>query len=322
MNTSWEPKVSIVIPVYNGANYMREAIDSALAQTYSNIEVVVVNDGSVDNGETDRIARSYGDRITYIKKDNGGVSSALNVGIRHMTGEYFSWLSHDDVYGPEKVRRQIEALSKAEDKKRTVGLCGYCFINEKSERLTKRAQERFSEGIYGWREVVCEILKNGTFSGCSLLIPKTAFDECGMFHEGLRFSQDALMWLQIFLAGYSLAYNGDVDVYSRIHGKQVTQTGRKLFKKDSLTIGELLIPELTGISDKKSNYLYWFAKRNAKYGNKEVVNVCMKTGKSQGVLRFAERTSLRMLLVYGNVRPALRTAYYRLLVKPESKKIT
>ena len=78
MNSVWFPKVSIVIPVYNGANYMREAIDSALNQTYKNIEVIVINDGSIDNGETDRIARSYGDRIVYVKKENGGVSSALN----------------------------------------------------------------------------------------------------------------------------------------------------------------------------------------------------------------------------------------------------
>ena len=80
MNT-YEPLVSIVIPVYNGANYMRQAIDSALAQTYGNIEIIVVNDGSTDGGETERIALSYGDRIRYFRKENGGCASALNYGI-------------------------------------------------------------------------------------------------------------------------------------------------------------------------------------------------------------------------------------------------
>ena len=98
-----QPLVSIIVPVYNGANYMREAIDSALEQTYENKEIIVVNDGSRDDGETERIALSYGDRIRYCHKENGGVSSALNLGISQMKGAYFSWLSHDDKYTPEKV---------------------------------------------------------------------------------------------------------------------------------------------------------------------------------------------------------------------------
>ncbi|MEG2610188.1 MAG: glycosyltransferase family A protein, partial [Bacilli bacterium] len=71
-------KVSIVIPVFNGANYLKEAIDSALAQTYKNIEIIVVNDGSNDEGRTKDIAISYGNKIRYYEKENGGTSSALN----------------------------------------------------------------------------------------------------------------------------------------------------------------------------------------------------------------------------------------------------
>ena len=106
----FQPLVSIIIPVYNGAAYMREAIDSALAQTYQNCEVIVVNDGSCDDGETEEIARSYGDKIRYFCKENGGVSTALNFGIAQMRGEYFSWLSHDDTYTAEKIERQVEVL--------------------------------------------------------------------------------------------------------------------------------------------------------------------------------------------------------------------
>ena len=78
------PLVSIIIPVYNGSDYLKEAIESALAQTYSNIEILVVNDGSCDDGKTEEIALSYKDRIRYITKPNGGVSSALNLGIAQM----------------------------------------------------------------------------------------------------------------------------------------------------------------------------------------------------------------------------------------------
>ena len=109
------PLVSIVIPVYNGTNFLKDAIDSALRQTYKNIEVIVVNDGSTDNGGTEGIALSYGDKIRYFKKENGGVASALNHGIKEMRGEYFSWLSHDDVYNDNKIEEQINFLKKYPD---------------------------------------------------------------------------------------------------------------------------------------------------------------------------------------------------------------
>ena len=106
-------KVSIIIPVYNGERYLKEAIDSALAQTYSNLEVIVINDGSVDR--TEDIALSYGNKIRYFSKKNGGVASALNLGISVMQGEYFSWLSHDDIYLEDKIEKQMEILNNADN---------------------------------------------------------------------------------------------------------------------------------------------------------------------------------------------------------------
>ena len=103
-----QPKVSIVIPVFNGSDFLNQAIDSALAQTYPNLEIIVVNDGSTDEGKTERIAESYGPKIRYFWKTNGRVASALNFGIQRMTGDYFSWLSHDDVYYPEKIHEQMD----------------------------------------------------------------------------------------------------------------------------------------------------------------------------------------------------------------------
>ena len=314
MNTVWKPKVSVIIPVYNGSNYMCEAIYSALAQTYPNVEVIVVNDGSKDDGQTDRIATSYGDKIIYIKKENGGVSSALNCGIAHMTGEYFSWLSHDDVYTPDKIKHQIDALSAANDKNSVV-LCAHAFINERSEKLSKSAPERFTDGVHAWNDVILEILRNGAFSGCALLIPKEALDKCGKFHEGLRFSQDALMWMNIFFKRYSLIYNSDEDVYSRIHGKQVTQTARDLFKKDSFEIANLVIPDLVSISSKNDNYLYLYAKRNAKFGNGDAVDACVDAAKPMKLFNIGHKLMLKLGLLYGEVRPLLRKIYYKLFVK-------
>lgn len=216
MNEGFRPKVSIVIPVYNGANYMREAIDSALAQTYSNIEVLVINDGSNDNGETDRIAKSYGDRIKYFSKPNGGVASALNLGIENMNGDYFSWLSHDDVYKPDKIENQINVLMKHSDKEKVVAGC-FEVVNEKKEFLYKNdAFEKYSvdkieNGIFS--------LLRGCINGCTLLIPKEAFTKYGVFNDKLITTQDFDMFFRIF-KGKKIIFCHTFDVLSRAHEEQ------------------------------------------------------------------------------------------------------
>ena len=157
------PLVSIIIPVYNGSNFMREAIDSALAQTYNNIEIIVINDGSCDEGKTRDIALSYGERIRYFEKENGGVSSALNLGLREMRGAYFSWLSHDDWYLPEKVEMEIEALRKAGNMDLAVySECDFVSWPEGGKRPTGCMRYGKSLVETGWAAVAL-----GLISGCT-----------------------------------------------------------------------------------------------------------------------------------------------------------
>lgn len=201
MKQQMQPKVSIIIPVYNGSNYLQEAIDSALAQTYPNCEVLVINDGSCDEGKTEAIALSYGDRIRYFKKENGGVASALNMGIRQMTGEYFSWLSHDDVYYPNKVKREVQAILASGDPMKLVQ-CEYDFYDEATGTYTPTD---FS------KTYTLEQLTNSVFSvlqlqihACCALIHKSHFDRVGMFDEGLKTVQDIEMWFRLFRGQRSL----------------------------------------------------------------------------------------------------------------------
>lgn len=176
--SDFNPLVSIVIPVYNGSNYIREAIDSALAQTYENIEIVVVNDGSTDN--TEEIVLSYGDKIRYFAKKNGGTSTALNMGIANMRGEYFSWLSHDDQYYPQKVARAIEELSKLEDKN-TIIISELDGIDENYEKLY-RSYYKEDRDDYPKRHQVplYPVIYNRTH-GCTHLISKKVFETVGLF---------------------------------------------------------------------------------------------------------------------------------------------
>ncbi len=214
---SAEAKVSIVIPVYNGANYLHEAINSALAQTYLNIEVVVVNDGSSDGGETERIALSYGDRIRYFAKANGGVATALNLGIEKMTGDYFSWLSHDDMYTPDKIEKQIRALREFGEE--AVVFSDYCHISPAGKLLqTFRVSP---QGTNNARALLA-ISQQVGFHGCAFLIPRQYFERFGLFDPELRYTQDADMWFR--LAGIvPFIHVKEVLVRSRQHEEQDTQ---------------------------------------------------------------------------------------------------
>jgi len=182
--SDYTPKVSIVIPVYNGSNYLREAIDSSLAQTYPNIEVIVVNDGSTDDGATEAIAKSYGDRIRYFWKENGRVASALNYGLDKMTGDYFCWLSHDDLFLPEKIEKQI-ALIKEHPEAKAV-YCDTGSIDEIGDntftglrngnrpRTVRGAINYFSSAPYA----------------CAIMLHRSCFDLIGPFNPENYTAQD------------------------------------------------------------------------------------------------------------------------------------
>jgi glycosyltransferase involved in cell wall biosynthesis len=181
-----------VIPVFNGANYLRCAIESALSQSWERVEVIVVNDGSTDR-ETETIARSYGERVRYYAKANGGVASALNLGISVMRGEYFCWLSHDDVYLPEKVARQV-AFAAGNPSAELIG-SGFYLIDQRGHRVGQYAPEKLT--IVGNGRDVMGVWVHG----CSLLLRRSVFEEIGVFNEQNRTTQDLEYWLKSVRSG-------------------------------------------------------------------------------------------------------------------------
>lgn len=209
------PLVSIVIPVFNGADYLAEAIDSALAQTYPNIEVLVVNDGSNDGGATREIALRYGNGIRYFEKENGGVASALNLGIREMQGAWFSWLSHDDLFIPEKTQRQIEFLNKTGAE---IVYGDFQYIDDQGTALNRNSEviELSEKG-----NLFYQMLSGYPVNGCTTLISKGVFDRIGYFNEELPTTQDYDFW---FRCAREIEFHllPDVVIKSRIHPNQGT----------------------------------------------------------------------------------------------------
>jgi glycosyltransferase involved in cell wall biosynthesis len=209
------PLVSIIIPVYNGADYLSDAIKSALNQTYENKEIIVVNDGSNDNDATENIALSYADQIKYIKKVNGGVSTALNLGIQTMKGEYFSWLSHDDMYTPNKIQSQIDFI-KLHNLNEAICYSDFELLFVDTNQKSAIKMPKVSESDFQlW------IATDNKLHGCTLLIPKISFDKFGDFNESLLATQDYDLWFR-FAESIPFIYQSEVFVISRQHSQQTT----------------------------------------------------------------------------------------------------
>ncbi|SFF58691.1 hypothetical protein SAMN05216353_102196 [Halobacillus alkaliphilus] len=217
----YHPLVSIIIPVYNGSNYLKESIESALKQSYDNVEIIVVNDGSNDNGATEEIALSFGEKIRYFSKENGGVSTALNFGILKMNGELFSWLSHDDLYSPDKIKSQIHQInSKNFNPTKTIISCKTGLINSSGDPISRPNQ--FQSGLYSGKDMFKYLCSGKSLGGCSLLIPKNALEDLNGFNEDYKFIQDWACWLQLALKGNDFYLYERELVKSRVHGNQDT----------------------------------------------------------------------------------------------------
>ena len=208
----FHPKISIVIPVYNGADFVAEAIDSALNQTYDNVEIIVVNDGSKDN--TEEVVKRYGDKVRYFAKPNGGVSSALNLGIAEMTGEYFSWLSHDDLYYPEKLATEVAALRQA-GRPDSLVVSDWDLVDEHGTVFRRSCRPESCGNI------LHDFLFNAPVHGCAALIPKVGFTRVGTFDVEQRYVSDVRIFFELIRTFPVIKLDASL-VKGRVHARQMT----------------------------------------------------------------------------------------------------
>ena len=234
----YKPKVSIIIPVYNGSNFLKEAIESALQQTYENVEIIVVNDGSTDNDESEKIALSYGNKIMYLSKENGGVSSALNYAISYASGEWISWLSHDDLYFSDKIEKQISFVNSLIKESPDINIDKIVLHSatisiDINGKTIKKPSYQNVEIVENSRKIIIDNIYNYRLSGCSFLIPRKAFDDVGGFREDIRTVSDVEYWYRLLFNDYKFyCLKNDVLVKNRSHGRQVGKTKLELFNKE------------------------------------------------------------------------------------------
>ena len=239
-----KPLVSIIIPVYNGSDYLDQAIKSAIEQTYGEKEIIVVNDGSSDDGATEKVALGFGSDITYISQPNGGVSSALNTGIKRSKGEFISWLSHDDVLLPNKIERQLQRFVQIG---RTVILYGEAdYINEKGHKIGElRLPKTDPSQFYGhllMGRVFSSPWRSDIFvaNGCTMLFPREVFDKVGLFNERRKVTQDYEMWL-LMNQHYDFVLMHEPLILSRRHDKAGSITMGGLMKEEVASLTDLAV---------------------------------------------------------------------------------
>ncbi|RYM02215.1 glycosyltransferase [Sporolactobacillus sp. THM7-7] len=236
-------EISVVIPTYNRGAFTVEAVKSVLAQTYKDIEIIVVDDGSTD--ETKEQLKSFGDRIKYIYQENKGPSAARNTGIRQAKGKYIALCDSDDRFLPEKLEKQMKFIDEHPE-------CYFLYswyynVNEKGEitklrkPLTCKSQEHLQ---------YCLFARKFTIRTSTLLIHKSCFDKAGLFNEKYWYSQDWDMWLR--LAGYYRGYcleeplaeywlHGEnrSSLSIRIHHPEIRQNTLDLYGWDDKRIAQL-----------------------------------------------------------------------------------
>lgn len=209
------PLVSAIIPTYNCSQYLSQAIDSALAQTYPLVEVVVVDDGSTD--DTAAVVQRYGSRVRYVRQENAGTAAARNTGIRNSSGELIALLDHDDRWLPTKLEKQVPLFAHP-----SVGLVhtGGRVFDAESLKVTSEYLPEPDLGVHDLMEW-CRV-------GCATtVLRRAAVEQVGLFDSALPGADDWDMWIRIAAAGFRVVGFREVLVEIREHpgnqGKRIDQ---------------------------------------------------------------------------------------------------
>ena len=204
-------KISIVLPVYNGAKYLSESIESVIAQTYANWELIIVNDCSTDN--TLAIANEYASKDARIKvfsnPKNLKLPNSLNEGFKHACGEYYTWTSDDNKYKPNALYVMAENLEK--DSNVVMIYANYTFIGSLGKII---APVHLPD--------VKKIVMANIIGACFLYTAEAA-KLVGTYDANLFLAEDYDFWIRLYEVG-KIAHIEDDLYYYRIHGKSLTET--------------------------------------------------------------------------------------------------
>jgi teichuronic acid biosynthesis glycosyltransferase TuaG len=211
------PVVSVIIPAYNAAPYLSAAIQSVLGQTFSDLEIIVIDDGSTDG--TGDVAASFGSRVQYLRTANLGPSAARNLGIARSTGRYIAFLDADDWWLPHKLDLQSGILFRNPD---ISFVCADWFNGETGEEPRTSA---LSGGYKAWEQPASFdlMLEENFVNTSTIVVERDKLLKAGPFMESLRGAEDRHLWLRL-LSGRDAYVIKEILAFRRFHPGNTTAT--------------------------------------------------------------------------------------------------
>lgn len=221
-------KISVLVPAYGTASYIAETLQSALGQTVSDCEVIVINDGDPETAALEAAIAPYRDRIVYLSKPNGGLASARNFGLRTARGRYVALLDSDDIWEPAFLE-QLLARMESDPK------IGLVFPNAtffgSGGLVGKHYYELFPKPALEAGQISLQrLLRREIYIFGSLLLRRESLDSAGSFDEGLRASEDYDMWLRLAKAGVHFSYVDQPLVRYRIRETSLSADATGLYR--------------------------------------------------------------------------------------------
>ena len=260
------PKISIIIPTYNGSRFINRAISSVLNQTYTDWELLIIDDNSTDN--TAELVNEFAKQDQRIKlyktsQNSGGPALPKNIGLENAKGEYVAFLDHDDEWLPEKLEKQLKIFEESSDK--NLGLVS-CFINIRNGNgnlILKH--KKFYKG-----DVIKHLAINNFILTCSCVMTKlNILKEVGLFDLRFKRADDVDMWLKISEAGYHFDFTPEYLINYFIHGENYSSSNNNGVKEF-----ELNYQNHKNSYDKYNPYglgYYYFYKKNYKLSRKYLI---------------------------------------------------
>lgn len=290
------PKVSVIMPAYNAEAYIKEAMDSILCQSFSDLELIVINDCSADG--TEALIRSYDDeRIVYLKNEkNLGVAATLNKGLAVARGAYIARMDSDDIAMPERLRLQVDFLDQHPD----YAICGSSLTVFGENQENRAFPYPETDG-----EIRANLIFNSPFAHPSILMRSQMLERCGRYYdEKYEKAEDFELWYRLLLCGKGYNFPQPLLRY-RHHGKQVRTANAVEQKEAVLRLRRKIVEELNaGVTEQELAVFQTLCGGQRKYSQDEY-DLFISGGKK---LIRAHPQSRRLRRIYGSLNMAVKRA--------------